>query len=77
MSPGKLRRRLGLKSQNVEYERRVIEAHSALWYNAFARHPVLTEFVTNILGRDDTTLLERTLFRLNVPNGEATYVHYD
>jgi hypothetical protein len=52
MSPGKLRQRLGLKGQNVEYERRVVKAHSAPWYKAFARYPVLTEFVKKFSGWD-------------------------
>jgi phytanoyl-CoA hydroxylase len=77
MSPGKLRASIGLKDENVEYERRVIEAHSAPWYTAFAHHPVLTDFVKKFSGWEDTTLLKRSLFRPNVPGGEATYVHYD
>lgn len=68
---------LNLADQNVEYERRVVNAHSAPWYTAFANHPVLKDYVKKFTGWEDTTLLERSLFRPNIPGGETTQVHYD
>jgi phytanoyl-CoA hydroxylase len=77
MPPSKPRQSVRLKDENVEYERRVVEAHSAPWYNAFARHPVLKDFIKKFSGWNDTTMLERSLFRPNIPGGDATPVHYD
>lgn len=77
MAPGKLREAFGLKGQNVEYEARVIEAHSASWYTSFTHHPELKSFIETFTGWEDATLLQRSLFRPNVPGGETTQVHYD
>lgn len=55
----------------------MVEAHSAPWYTSFARHPVLTDFVKKFSGWENITLLERSIFRPNVPGGDATQVHYD
>lgn len=77
MSPGKIRDAFGLEGQNIEYERRVIDAHSAPWYVSFTEHPILKSFIQTFAGWADTTLLRRSLFRPNVPGGETTQVHYD
>jgi len=77
MGPGKLRHTLGLKDINVNYQEKVVEAHSAPWYVTFANHPVLKDFVEKFTSWKDTTLLERSLFRPNIPGGETTQVHYD
>ncbi|KAL3421699.1 phytanoyl-CoA hydroxylase [Phlyctema vagabunda] len=77
LQPGKQREGLDDASRNVEYEKRVTDAHSAPWYTSFANHPVLKDYVKKFTGWEETTLLQRSLFRPNVPGGEATPVHYD
>lgn len=77
MAPGKLREAFGLAGQNVEYEKRVVEAHDAPWYTLFTNHPVLKAFIKSFAAWEDATLLQRSLFRPNVPGGETTQVHYD
>ena len=50
MGLGKLRDTLGLKDINVNYQEKVVEAHSAPWYVTFANHPVLKDFVEKFTG---------------------------
>ncbi|RDW72212.1 hypothetical protein BP5796_08246 [Coleophoma crateriformis] len=77
MAPGKLRDKLNLADPNPEYEKRVVDAHSAPWYIAFANHPVLKDYVKKFTGWEATTLLQRSIFRPNIPGGDTTPVHYD
>jgi len=51
--------------------------HSAPWYRDFSHHPVIKSFIERLTGWKDSTLLERSILRPNVPGGEPTQVHYD
>ncbi|CZR52431.1 uncharacterized protein PAC_02308 [Phialocephala subalpina] len=77
MQPGKLRRKFGFQDKNTEYIQRMIDAHSEKWYRDFCGHPDLKAFIRHFTGWEDTTLLERSILRPNVPGGETTQVHYD
>ncbi|KAJ9643997.1 hypothetical protein H2201_006674 [Coniosporium apollinis] len=77
MQPGKLRRKFGFQDQNTEYIQRMVAAHSEKWYRDFCAHPDLQAFVKHLTGWEDTTLLERSILRPNVPGGGTTQVHYN
>lgn len=77
MQPSKLRRKFGFQDKNTEYVKRMIDAHSTDWYRAFCEHPDLEEFVRKFTSWNETTLLQRSILRPNVPGGETTQVHYD
>lgn len=63
MQPGKLRRKFGFQDKNTESVQRMIDAHSEQWYRNFCGHPALREFIKQLTGWQDTTLLERSILR--------------
>ncbi|CAG8954287.1 hypothetical protein HYFRA_00005908 [Hymenoscyphus fraxineus] len=77
VAPGPFRESLNLQNSNLEYQKRMVEAHAAPWYMAFASHPVLLNFIKDFTGWEKTTPLKRSIFRPNVKGGEPTGIHYD
>ncbi|KUJ15932.1 uncharacterized protein LY89DRAFT_735074 [Mollisia scopiformis] len=77
LAPGKLRTAFGLEGHNPEYVDRMLAVHAAPWYRGFSAHPTIKSFIERLTGWEDSTLLERSILRPNVPGGEATQVHYD
>ncbi|CZR60660.1 uncharacterized protein PAC_10556 [Phialocephala subalpina] len=74
-APSKLR--TSPNDQNPEFVKRMLAIHSAPWYRTFSSHPAIKSFIESLTGWKDSTLLERSILRPNVPGGEATPVHYD
>jgi len=77
LPPGKARTAFGLEDHNPEYVKRMVDVHGAPWYRNFSAHPTIKSFIERLTGWKDSTLLERSILRPNVPDGDATPVHYD
>ncbi|KAE8453909.1 hypothetical protein EG329_007685 [Mollisiaceae sp. DMI_Dod_QoI] len=77
LPPGKARNAFGLEDHNPEYVKRMVDVHDAPWYRDFSAHPTIKSFIQRLAGWNDSTLLERSILRPNVPDGDATPVHYD